>query len=109
MKPQQHLPVTQTIFFRFYQELNDFLPAEQHKIIFPYKFRGKPSIKDTIEAIGVPHSEIEVILVDGKSVAFDYLMRGGEKVSVYPVFESFDIAPGIPMPTDSALPCFSSK
>ena len=93
MNTQQHAPVTQTAFFRFYEELNDFLPAEQCKIIFPYEFRGKPSIKNTIEAIGVPHSEIEVILVDGKSVGFDYLIRGGEMISVYPVFESFDVAP----------------
>jgi len=93
MKNEQHAPVTHTAFFRFYAELNDFLPEPQRKRILPYEFRGKPSIKDTIEAIGVPHTEIEVILVDGKSIGFDYFMRGGEHVSVYPVFESFDIAP----------------
>jgi len=80
-----------TAFFRFYEELNDFLPEERYKQCFRHEFAGNPSIKDTVEAIGVPHSEIDLILVDGESVGFDYKMCGGERVSVYPVFESFDI------------------
>ena len=62
------------------------------KKFFDHEFTGNPSIKDLLEAIGVPHSEIDLILVNGESVGFDYKMRGGEKVSVYPVFESFDIS-----------------
>ena len=93
MKAKQHAPITRIAFFRFYQELNDFLSEEQHKTTFPYEFIGNPSIKNTIEAIGVVHAEIDLILVDGESVSFDYQMHGGEHVSVYPVFESFDITP----------------
>ncbi|MBU4288827.1 MAG: twitching motility protein PilT, partial [Proteobacteria bacterium] len=44
-------------WFRFYEELNDFLPADKRKIAFPCKFSGSPSVKDVIEAIGVPHTE----------------------------------------------------
>lgn len=93
MKAEQHVPITRTALFRFYEELNDFLSEEQRKTTFSYEFIGKPSIKNTIEAIGVPHTEIDLILVGGKSVAFDYQMNGGEHISVYPVFESFDITP----------------
>lgn len=93
MNTKQHTPTTRSAFFRFYEELNDFLAEEQRKKTFPYEFTGKPSIKDTIEAIGVPHTEIDLILVDGESVGFNYQMRGGERVSVYPVFESLDITP----------------
>ena len=93
MTPEQHAPITRSAYFRFYEELNDFLSEEQCKTTFAYAFIGKPSIKDTIEAIGVPHTEIDLILVDGESVGFDYQMRGGELFSVYPVFESFDITP----------------
>jgi uncharacterized protein len=88
-----HTPLKRSAFFRFYEELNDFLPKEKCKNIFPYEFTGKPSIKDTVEAIGVPHSEIDLILVDGESVDFDYQMQGSEHVAVYPVFESLDITP----------------
>jgi hypothetical protein len=81
-----------TAFFRFFEELNDFLSDERYKNTFPYEFKGNPSIKDTVEAIGVPHTEIDLILVDGESVDFNYKMCGGEHVSVYPAFESFDIS-----------------
>jgi len=82
-----------TAHFRFYEELNDFLPEKLRRKTFSYGFTGTPSIKDAIEAIGPPHVEVDLILVDGTSVGFNYLMQGGERVSVYPVFESFDISP----------------
>ncbi len=78
---------------RFYAELNDFLPAERRQKEFAFSFVGTPSVKDTIEAIGAPHTEVDVILVDGKSVNFEYLLHGGERVSVYPVFERYDVTP----------------
>lgn len=50
-------------------------------------------MKDAIESLGVPHTEIDLILVDGVSVGFDRRLRGGERVAVYPEFERFDITP----------------
>ena len=79
--------------FRFYEELNDFLPPEKRKRAFDYRFDGTPSIKDAVEAVGVPHTEIDVILADGRSVGFDYRLRGGERVAVYPMFEALDVSP----------------
>jgi uncharacterized protein len=77
--------------FRFYEELNDFLPKHRRKTTFEAEFRGKRSIKDMIEALGVPHTEIDLILVNGKSVDFNYILQNGDRVSVYPVFESLNI------------------
>ena len=79
--------------FRFYEELNDFLPPDRRKVTFEYAFDGTPSVKDSIEAIGVPHPEVDLILVDGVPVAFDHLLKGGERVAVYPMFERLDISP----------------
>ncbi|MFQ5506311.1 MAG: Mut7-C RNAse domain-containing protein [Planctomycetota bacterium] len=79
--------------FRFYAELRDFLPETTRRAELPYAFRGSPSIKHAIEALGVPHAEVDLILVNGRSVAFDYSLRPGDRVSVYPVFESLDISP----------------
>lgn len=79
--------------FRFYEELNDFLAATRRGRTFPYRFRGAPAIKDAIEAIGVPHTEVDLILVDGVSVRFSHRLRGGERVAVFPVFERLDISP----------------
>lgn len=80
-----------SISIRFYEELNDFLPKEKRKARFEQNFIGRESVKDLIEAIGVPHTEVDLILVNGKSVDFNYLLNDKDDVSVYPVFESFDI------------------
>lgn len=88
-----HAAPRRTAEFRFYEELNDFLPAARHKRAFTHSFTGTPAVKDTIEALGVPHTEIDLILVDGRSVGFEHRLAGGERVAVYPVFERLDIEP----------------
>jgi hypothetical protein len=79
--------------FRFYEELNDFLPPDRRYASFEYSVAGTRSVKDAIEALGVPHTEVDLILVDGRSVGFDRVLRGGERVAVYPLFERLDVAP----------------
>lgn len=78
--------------FRFYEELNDFLPEARKKSWFSYDFDGNPSVKDAVEAIGIPHTEIDLILVNSKSVTFSHHIHDGDMISVYPVFESLDIS-----------------
>jgi len=80
------------VYFRFYEELNDFLPSEKQKIKFEKAFTGRQSIKDIIESLGVPHTEIDLILVNGNSVGFSYIISDNDDISVYPVFESLDIS-----------------
>lgn len=80
-----------SITIRFYEELNDFLPKEKRKVRFTHEFFGRESVKDLIESIGVPHTEVDLILVNGNSVDFNYILQDKDEVSVYPVFESFDI------------------
>lgn len=82
-----------TARFRFYAELNDFLQTDRRQVAFDYRFSGTPSIKDAVEAIGVPHPEVDLIVVNGVSVGWDYHLAPGDAVSVYPVFEAVDIAP----------------
>lgn len=85
LAPQKEIEV------RVYAELNDFLPADKRQVAFLHCLDGTPSVKDTIEAIGIPHTEIDVILVNDRSVDFTHRLQGGERVAVYPVFERFDI------------------
>jgi hypothetical protein len=80
-------------WFRFYEELNDFLSADRRKRSFPHAFDRRASIKDMIESFGVPHTEVELILVNGKSVDFSHIVADADYISVYPVFESLDIRP----------------
>ena len=78
--------------FRFYAELNDFLPPERRGATFEHVWTDQAAVKDMIESFGVPHTEVDLILANGESVDFSYRGRDGDAVSVYPVFESFDIA-----------------
>jgi uncharacterized protein with PIN domain len=85
--------MSRSILIRFYEELNDFLPEARRKRDFRHSFFGTPTIKDIIESLGVPHTEVDLILANGLSVAFDYKPLEGDMISVYPVFESIDISP----------------
>jgi uncharacterized protein with PIN domain len=79
--------------FRFYAELNDFLPPARRFTEFTHRFLDTATVKDFIESFGVPHTEVDLVLVNGASVDFAYRVRDGDRVSVYPVFEAFDIGP----------------
>jgi uncharacterized protein with PIN domain len=81
--------------FRFYEELGDFLPRDRRRCSFIHQFHGTPAVKDRIEALGVPHTEVDLILVNGESVNFAYQVQDGDRISVYPVFESLDITPAL--------------
>ena len=53
--------------FRFYEELNDFLPAPDRKCVFASVCANGATVKQAIEALGVPHTKVEVILANGES------------------------------------------
>jgi hypothetical protein len=86
-----HRMVTAT--FRFYEELNDFLAPERRRREFTVPCARAATTQHMIEALGVPHTEVELILLNGASVGFGTILREGDRVAVYPKFEAFDIAP----------------
>ncbi|MGO9178682.1 MAG: Mut7-C RNAse domain-containing protein [Candidatus Limnocylindrales bacterium] len=73
-----------TATFRFYGELNDHLPDPRRQVSFLLAFDGEPAVKDAIEAVGVPHPEVDAIVVNDVPVGFAYRMRDGDRVNVYP-------------------------
>jgi uncharacterized protein with PIN domain len=77
--------------FCFHAELNHFLSPNKRQVSFPYYFKERASIKDTIESLGVPHPEIEAILVNTKAVDFSYIVQDGDSIQVYPVSASKEI------------------
>jgi len=78
--------------FRFYAELNDHLPKHQRQKTLERSFFVPGTVKDMIESFGVPHTEIELIIVNGESAPFSHVVQDGDRIAVYPMFESFDIA-----------------
>jgi uncharacterized protein len=77
---------------RFYAELNDHLPEAKQYRTLEKPLTTPTTAKDLIESFGVPHTEVDLVLVNGMSVGFAQLVQPGDRVSVYPVFEAFDIA-----------------
>ena len=81
------------VALRFYAELNDFLRDAQKQTRFKIELNRRTSVKDLIESLGVPHTEVEVILANGKSVDFSYIVKREDELSIYPMFESVDVTP----------------
>lgn len=79
--------------FRFYAELNHFLALDRRDRSFVLTFKDRPSIKDAIESLGVPHPEVDAIAVNGRSVDFSYIVQDGDRFEVYPISISPDISP----------------
>ncbi|WP_346839340.1 Mut7-C RNAse domain-containing protein [Microbulbifer sp. SAOS-129_SWC] len=81
------------VTFRFYRELNDFLPRDRRQCEFAREYPLPGSVKDAIENLGVPHTEVDLILANSESVNFDYRLCDGDRIGVYPMFEALDISP----------------
>lgn len=79
--------------FRFYQELNDFLPSAQRKRDLELGFESPVPVRHLIETFGVPHTEVEIILVNSHSVDLEHPIQDGDRISVYPMFEALDVTP----------------
>ena len=84
--------------FRVYSYLNRFLAPERRDHSFIYPFEGVRSVKDMIEAAGIPHTEIHLIMVNGHPVPFTYHVQAGDQIDVYPAA----ITDGVPVITTDA-------
>lgn len=83
--------------FRFYGSLNDFLPPYRQQRSFPCAFNPPQSVKHLIEALGVPHPEVALIVVSGSPVDFHYLVEPDDRVAVYPDASKLDISARHPL------------
>jgi uncharacterized protein with PIN domain len=84
--------------FRFYAELNDFLPRERRGRDITTPCARMATTKHRIEALGVPHTEVELVLVNGEGAGLDLLLEEGDRVAVYPRFTRFDVEGLAPAP-----------
>lgn len=76
--------------FRFYARLNKFLPAQRRGQAFTCMCAEAATIKHLIEALGVPHTEVALVLVNGHSVGFDRPLQDQDQVAVYPRFKQLN-------------------
>jgi uncharacterized protein len=87
---------------RLYGALNDFVPPARRGAELIHAFTGTPSVKDLLESLGVPHPELDVVLLDGAPVGFSARVDEGARVAAYPAFGSLEVPPelrvGPPLP-----------
>lgn len=57
----------------------------------PYPVTRRASVKDVIEALGPPHTEVGGIEADGRPVGFGHPLAAGERIDVRPVSAPFDV------------------
>jgi uncharacterized protein with PIN domain len=79
-------------YFHFHDELNFFLPRRRKFTTIMHAFDWRGSIKDMIESLGVPHAEIELIVVNKESVGFSYIVQPSDEIHVYPRYDDVDMA-----------------
>lgn len=77
---------------RVYGPLNDFVPRERRHVAWSHAFEGRTSVKDLIEGLGVPHPEIDLVLVNGASVPFEHAVQDADRIAVFPRFATIDVA-----------------
>jgi uncharacterized protein len=80
-----------SVTVRFYGSLNDFLPPPCRQSTLVCAFNESPSVKDLVESLGVPHPEIDVLIVAGQPVDFGYRVRDGDRVAVYPTIRGLGL------------------
>jgi uncharacterized protein with PIN domain len=88
-KSRGGLPMA-TATFRFYGELNVFVAPARRQQAFACRCAQAATAKHMIEALGVPHTEVELLLVNGTPALFDHLLCDGDRVAAYPRFASID-------------------
>src|SRR5690348_7896538 len=82
-------------YFQFYGELNYFLPRHKRQTKLLLYFTEKASIKDMIESLGVPHTEVDCIKVNAESVDFSYIVQDEDNINIYPISARNFIKPKI--------------
>jgi hypothetical protein len=75
--------------FLFHGNLNDFLLKKQKEQWIPLNLKRTTSLKDAIEAIGVPHVEVGSIAIGGVTKPLTALVHPADQVQVYPHLHPF--------------------
>ena len=81
--------------FLFHGGLNAFLVRERRGVAFTIDCARAATLKHAIEALGVPHTEIAQITVNGEPAALSRIVREDDVVEVFPMER--DRSPAIPL------------
>ena len=85
--------MTKMLTLRFYHTLNDFLPPDQKNKTLSHPLTKARSVKDLIESIGIPHTEVDLIVVNGEAKDFSYPVKNDDHIHAYPAMQRPDLFP----------------
>ena len=74
--------------FRFYAVLNDHLPPLFRQRDMTYRFESGATVRDGIDGLGVPPGDAALIVVNGDTADLKRVLEHGDRVAVYPDFQS---------------------
>ena len=78
---------------RCYAKLNDFLAPHRRQRECEVRLRAPAPVRHLIVNLGIPPTEVELVLINGVSSGLEAGLADGDRVSLYPVFESLDVSP----------------
>ncbi len=78
---------------RLYEELNEGQPADHRKRTFPWTLSGDITVGGLLRSLVIDMLTVDLALVNGQSAGLGRRLSTGDRVSLYPVFEAFDISP----------------
>ncbi len=92
---------------RFHAGLDNLVALRRRGGSVSLEVAAGTTVKDLVESLGVPHTEIDVILVNGESVGFEHRVDDGDRIAVYPMSEVPAVVPLIRLtPTPLREPRF---
>lgn len=77
-----------TATFRFFAGLETFLARERRNSAFQYTCARAATLKNAIEALGVPHTEVGTVTVNGEPATLQRIVREGDRIEVQPWMKS---------------------
>ncbi len=92
---------------RFFGDLDDLVAPSRRNRSSSVSVHAGTTVKDLVESLGVPHTEVDVIVVNGRSVGFDERVHEGDRVDAHPSTHDVEVTPLIRLrPLPPAAPRF---
>lgn len=92
--PQEDIPPNE-IRIVFDSGLAPLVRGGSRVVSYPLKRRA--SIKDIVESLGVPHTEIGELRAGGLRPGWEYIPAGGERLEAESIFSPFDVTRPCPL------------
>ena len=74
--------------FHFHGRLAEFLAPDRRGREFESECARRATVKHMIEALGAPHTEVELVLVNGSPAGFERIIAESDLIEVYPQGEA---------------------